>query len=95
VNRDFKPEDILLGADVLDAYLADAGFAKEDAGPEASKMKSASNSLGLTLGYLDPRVFGRRRVLSGHGWLSAGHHAARDGADRTLTSQDHQQVRRG
>jgi len=88
VHRDFKPEDILLGADVLDAYLADAGFAKkdillekdillgadvldayltdayladagfakEDAGPEASKMKSASNSLGLTLGYLDPRV---------------------------------------
>ncbi len=46
----------MLDAYLADAYLADAGFAKEDAGPEASKMKSAPNSLGLTLGYLDPRV---------------------------------------
>jgi interleukin-1 receptor-associated kinase 1 len=40
VHRDFKPENILLD-DELNAYLADTGFAKMDAGPEASKMKSA------------------------------------------------------
>ena len=55
VHRDFKPENILLD-DELNAYLADTGFAKMDAGPEASKMKSASNALYLTLGYLDPSV---------------------------------------
>ena len=55
VHRDFKPENILLD-DELNAYLADTGFAKMDAGPEASKMKSASNALYLTRGYLDPSV---------------------------------------
>jgi len=55
VHRDFKPENILLD-DELNAYLADTGFAKMDAGPEASKVKSASNALYLTLGYLDPSV---------------------------------------
>lgn len=55
VHRDFKPENILLD-DELNAYLADTGFAKMDAGPEASKMKSASNAFYLTLGYLDPSV---------------------------------------
>ena len=53
VHRDFKPENILLD-DELNAYLADTGFAKMDAGPEASKKKSASNALYLTHGYLDP-----------------------------------------
>jgi len=55
VHRDFKPENILLD-DELNAYLADTGFAKMDAGTEASKMKSASNALYLTRGYLDPSV---------------------------------------
>jgi interleukin-1 receptor-associated kinase 1 len=55
VHRDFKPENILLD-DELNAYLADTGFAKMDAGPEASKMKSVSNALYLTRGYLDPSV---------------------------------------
>jgi len=47
VHRDFKPENILPD-DELNAYLADTGFAKMDAGPEASKMKSASNAFYLT-----------------------------------------------
>ena len=47
VHRDFKPENILLD-DELNAYLADTGFAKMDAGPEASKMKIASNAFYLT-----------------------------------------------
>ena len=55
VHRDFKPENILLD-DELNAYLADTGFAKMDAEPEASKMKSASNAFYLTRGYLDPGV---------------------------------------
>ena len=55
VHRDFKPENILLD-DNLHAYLADTGFAKMDTMPEASKKKSASNALYLTMGYLDPSI---------------------------------------
>ena len=55
VHRDFKPENILLD-DNLHAYLADTGFAKMDSMPNASKKKSASNALYLTMGYLDPSV---------------------------------------
>ena len=54
VHRDFKPENILLD-DELNAFLADTGFAKMDAEPEASK-KSASNAFYLTRGSLDPSV---------------------------------------
>ena len=56
VHRDFKPENILLD-DKLNAYLADTGFAKMEAGPEATtQLKSASNALYLTRGYLDPII---------------------------------------
>jgi serine/threonine protein kinase len=55
VHRDFKPGNIFLDFE-LNAYLADTGFAKMDAGPEASKMKSASNAFYLTRGYLDPSI---------------------------------------
>jgi len=68
VHRDFKPENILLD-DELNAYLADTGFAKMDADPEASKMKSASNALYLTRGYLDPGVVqGREYSSATDGW---------------------------
>jgi interleukin-1 receptor-associated kinase 1 len=68
VHRDFKPENILLD-DELNAYLADTGFAKVDADPEASKMKSASNALYLTRGYLDPGIVqGREYSSATDGW---------------------------
>jgi interleukin-1 receptor-associated kinase 1 len=68
VHRDFKPENILLD-DELNAFLADTGFAKVDADPEASKMKSASNALYLTRGYLDPGIVqGREYSAATDGW---------------------------
>ena len=68
VHRDFKPENILLD-DELNAYLADTGFAKMDADPEVSKMKSASNALYLTRGYLDPGIVqGREYSAATDGW---------------------------
>ena len=42
--------------DELNAFLADTGFAKMEAGPEVAKKKSASNALYLTRGYLDPSI---------------------------------------
>ena len=69
IHRDFKPENILLDDD-LGAFLADTGFAKmEHTGPALSKMKSASNALYLTMGYLDPSISaGREYSAATDGW---------------------------
>ena len=68
IHRDFKPENILL--DDSGAFLADTGFAKmEHTGPAISKMKSASNALYLTMGYLDPSIVaGREYSTATDGW---------------------------
>ena len=69
IHRDFKPENILLDDD-LNAYLADTGFAKMDAGPESSrKSRSQSHALYLTKGYLDPIIVeGREYSAITDGW---------------------------
>lgn len=52
-HRDFKPENILLAAD-LKAFLADTGFAQVDH-PDESARRSAEGFF-LTMGYLCPSV---------------------------------------
>ena len=48
MHRDTKPQNILVGKDIFDIYLADFGF--------ATREKTSEQKLG-TPGYMGPEIF--------------------------------------